>query len=551
MKKICSIQLWLAWLRAGVLLVIVLAAAAMEVRALLSPYPLPAISKGAPAADGRTDVRSIVQAVDAAFLLEWQEKKVAPAIAADSLSIARRLSLALTGSIPSLEEVRALEKHPEEARVDGWIDHLLKDRRSADYLAERLARVFVGTDDGAFLIFRRRRLVDWLSDQLHSNRPYDQIVRELIASDGVWTTHPEVNFVTATVMQKKGPDETKLTSRSSRAFLGIRMDCVQCHDGKLDNPWKQTDFHQMAAFFGQAEMSLTGLHDNKRQHYQVRYLRKTEEETVPAKVPWNPELLPEKGGPRSRFASWITDPGNRPFARAIVNRMWALMFNRPLVSPVDDIPLDGPFPPALELLADDFTRHGCDLQRLIRSIASTRVFHMSSRPASAEEPAASDAEKVWAVFPVTRLRPDQMAGSVIQASALSTLDANTQVLFRIKRSLDVTNFVKRYGDVGEDDFSDQSSTIPQRLLMMNGNMITDHLRANPLINASSRIAMLAPDDATAVDVAYLAALTRRPTPDEAEWFAKMLRGKKGNVRNQAVADLCWTLMNATEFSWNH
>lgn len=523
----------------------------MEVRALLSPYPLPSISRGAPTTDERTGVGSIAQAVDAAFMHEWRQKGIEPAPAADALSIARRLSLALTGSIPSLEEVRALEKQPEEARVDGWVDHLLKDRRSADYLAERLARVFVGTDDGAFLIFRRRRLVDWLSDQFHANKPYDHLVRELIASDGVWTTRPEVNFVTATVMPKKGPDETKLTSRSSRAFLGVRMDCVQCHDGKLDNPWKQTDFHQMAAFFGQAEMSLTGLHDNKKQHYQVRYLRKTEEEAVPPKVPWNPELLPEKGGLRSQFAAWITDPGNRPFARAIVNRMWALMFNRPLVSPVDDIPLGGPLPPALELLADDFTRHGCDLQRLIRSIAATRVFRMSSKPASPDEPAAGEAERAWAVFPVTRLRPNQMAGSVIQASTLSTLDADAQVLLRIKRSLDVTNFVKRYGDVGEDDFSDQSSTIPQRLLMMNGNMISDRLRSNPLVNASSRIAMLAPDDATAVEVAYLSTLTRRPTVEEASWFVQTLHRKKGAARTQAVTDLCWTLMNATEFSWNH
>jgi hypothetical protein len=153
---------------------------------------------------------------------------------------------------------------------------------------------------------------------------------------------------------------------------------------------------------------------------------------------------------------------------------------------------------------------------------------------------------------MTRLRPEQMAGSVIQASSLSTIDAETHVLFRIKRDIDVGNFVKRYGDSGEDTFDDAGGTIPQRLLLMNGNMISENTKNNPLVNASTRIGMLAPNHAMAVEAAYLSIFTRRPNAEEAAHFSGLLTSaKSGNSRTNAMTDLYWTLMNATEFSWNH
>jgi hypothetical protein len=145
-----------------------------------------------------------------------------------------------------------------------------------------------------------------------------------------------------------------------------------------------------------------------------------------------------------------------------------------------------------------------------------------------------------------------MAGSVVQAASLTTIDDETPVLLRLKRSADVANFVRRYGDSGEDTFEDTGGTIPQRLLLMNGNMVTEHTKNNPALNASTRIAFLAPDNQTAVEVAYLSALTRRPTAAELAHFVAILdKAKSTNARANAMADLCWTLLNATEFSWNH
>ena len=492
------------------------------------------------------EVKPIAAKVDTAFQADWASKGIAAASRADDLSIIRRLSLALTGSIPSLEEIREVQAMQGDDVPLRWLARLLADRRTSDYLAERLARVYVGTENGPFLIYRRRRLVEWLSEALLQNRPYDRIVRDLVESKGVWTTNPAVNFITVTNEQRKGPDEKKLAAKISRAFLGVRIDCVECHDGKLGSPWKQSDFHQLAAYFGQAKFDFTGLRDDPKQQYKTRFLGEIEPAVISTKVPWMPELMPEKGPPRSRLADWITAKENKTFARTLVNRFWALLFNKPLITPVDDIPLEGPFPPGMELLAEDFIAHDFDLHHLIRVITATRVFEASSLT---DQP---QAEAHWAAFPVTRLRPEQMAGSVIQAASLGSIDSEAHVLFRIKRDIDVNNFVKRYGDKGEDDFDNAGGTIPQRLLLMNGNMVTDNVKGNPLVGASTRIGLLSPDNQTAIESAYLAVFTRKPSPEESAHFEGLLASAKStNSRSSAMSDLYWTLMNATEFSWNH
>ncbi len=132
--------------------------------ASLAPLPQPAAGREARSVELPADLTALVEHVDAAFRERWSQAGVSPAPRADDLTIARRLSLALTGTIPSLEELRLLEAEPAESRLNGWLEGLLADRRSHDYLAERLARALVGVQDGPFLIYRRRRFVAWLAD---------------------------------------------------------------------------------------------------------------------------------------------------------------------------------------------------------------------------------------------------------------------------------------------------------------------------------------------------------------------------------------------------
>jgi len=506
-------------------------------------------------ANHRVDsIQAAAAGVDAAFAEEWHRAGVTATGRASDLTLARRLSLALTGTIPSVEEIRAFEQIPSGQRNEWWLSHLLQDRRSSDYLAERLARTVVGVEGGPFLVYRRHRLVTWLSDEIRRNRPYNEMVRELVTAEGIWTSRPQVNFVTVTVDQnndKEGPDEQKLAARVSRAFLGLRIDCVQCHDDMFGDRWKQRDFHQLAAFFACAEMSMTGVRDDAAKAYEFKFLRRPEKETVTPRVPFNAGLLPVDGPLRQRLATWITHRDNRPFARTLVNRTWALLFNRPLHKPIDEIPLDGPFHPAMEVLADDVVANGFDLHRLIRVIAATRVFQSDSRSEDPSRPVTAEQEGLFAAFPLTRLRPEQVAGAILQSANLRTLDADSPAVVRVIRFFQQNDFVKRFGDIGEDEFGGFAGTIPQRLVMMNGELVRERTKEDLLMNSATRIGAVAPDDDVAVETAYLAVLSRRPTPKEQSHFVDRLRAGSDVKRSVRMGDLFWTLMNSTEFSWNH
>ena len=164
------------------------------------------------------------------------------------------------------------------------------------------------------------------------------------------------------------------------------------------------------------------------------------------------------------------------------------LFGKPLVAPIDDIPLAGPYPPGLELLADDFVEHGYDLQRLIRLIAASDVFQRDSR----------------AEFEITdaaRKSLGRISAVAAAAGADFRLADSSRVAENDRRPGPCascgspcmarrTSSSERYGDLGEDEFTDRGSTIPQRLLMMNGNLVKDRTQPNPLVSASTRIAML-------------------------------------------------------------
>jgi hypothetical protein len=497
-----------------------------------------------------TDFQASTARADEAFASIWAAQRLTPAPPADDLTVARRLALGLMGSIPSLEEVRQLESLPPGQRLAWWLDHLLDDPRCHEYLAERFARAFVGTEDGPFVFYRRRRFAIWLAEQLRTNRPYDALAREVIASKGLWTNEPATNYVTVTSRpdRENQPDPVRLAGRTMKAFLGIRLDCVECHDkpDHLPGPrWKQADFHRLAAYFGRTRLGFTGIYDAPSGEYAADLKRRNEPTDIEPGVPYSPELLGQ-GSRREQLAAWVTDPRNPYFAQALVNRMWALLAGLPLVSPVDSLDGETSPHPALEAFADDFRRHGHDLRRLIRVMAWTRAY----RADSAADPEPTEADVAgWAVFPLTRLRPEQVAGSVIQASSVTTIDHSSNILVRLVRFGNLNEFLRRYGDTGEDELEGRGGTIPQRLLLMNGELVRERIKPEGM-TAAQRIADTLADDARAVEAAYLTVLTRRPTEDETHEFVAMLK-KPGLSRQQRMTDLFWALINSTEMSWNH
>lgn len=523
-----------------------------------------------------SEIRDTVASLDRSFEQAWQEAGVTPASPADDLQVLRRLSLALCGTIPSLEEIRTFESEAAPGRIDRWTVRLLKDNRYADYFAERLGRGFVGSEMGQFIVFRRDRFIDWLRQQLAQNAPYDAVVRQMIRETGLWTDRPATNYVTSAIADGV-LDENKLAGRTVRAFLGQRIDCAQCHDHPFAE-WKQTQFEGLASLFSQTQTSLVGVEDKTAMKYEIEDRKTLKKRVVEPAVPFHPEWLAATGTRRERLAAWVTHPDNRRFERATANRIWGLLFGKPYHAPVDDLPdpPSGSTNPAehdvLDQLGADFREHQYDLRRMIRVIAASRPFRLDSvqvqspsvspkrtaGPSSTDEArsawASVDSPASWSVFPLTRLRPEQLIGSILQAASLRTIDQNSHLFVRTLRYFQERDFVKEYGDLGENELDDRAGTISQALLRMNGKLASEASEAGPL-NATGRIATFAGAPETCLETCYLVALTRRPIKIEADYFVPQIStadtsGQKG-ARAQTVEDLFWGLFNSPEFSWNH
>jgi hypothetical protein len=488
----------------------VLAAAFLSARDGGKPLPPPA---AAPDVVGR---------LDDAFAARWHRAGVESAPAADPLIVLRRLSLALFGQTPSLEEVRRFETDREPDRLVRWAAAMMNDARFHRFWAERLARAWVGTAQGTPVVYRRDRFTDWVAEQLAAHRPFDATVREMLSQEGTWTGDPATNYVTAAFADGK-VDADALAGRTLRALTGQRIECAQCHDDPF-RPWKQEQFRGLSAFFTAARVSPLGVM------------------VAPPKgdpgVPYNPERLPAAGTPRERLAAWLTDSRNAAFARETANRVWALLYGLPFHAPVDDLPASAK-EPELDLLAADFVAHGYDLRRLILACALARPFAL-----------AADARPAWAAFPLTALRPEQVVGSLLQANSVEAIDRDRHLLVRAVRFLRERAFLEEYGDPGESELAPQQDTVARALFRMNGKLAEDVMERDKFATPA-RVALLARNDEGAVDAIWLSFLTRYPTPPERSKALGLLTGLRGDERRRALVDIAWGLFNSAELAWNH
>lgn len=520
------------------------------------PSPRPAEMARSATASPATD--ATVVAIDRLLAERRAAAGVDAAFAADDLTLLRRLWLALAGTIPSLEEIRRFEADMEPGRLDRALAALLADRRSADALARRLASPLVGDEKGQFIVFRRDRFTAWLADQLAANRPWDQTVREMVAARGLWTDRPAVNFVTQAAADGV-IDADKLAGRVSRVFLGARLDCAQCHDHPFA-AWKQGEFEGLAACFAQAKLSPVGVEDDPARVHRIDRTSVAAVATamtgggrnVPPRVPFGAEWLGTGGTHRENLAAWVIHADNRRFDRAIANRMWGILFGRAWHEPVDDIPDPGPassLDDLLDLLADDFRDHGRDLRRLVSVIAATEAFRFAStHPELASPEGGTRVAEAWGAFPLSRLTPDQMIGAMVATTSLQTIQRDSHVLTRTIRFFRETDFLREYGLVVDSQGGSLPATIPQALVQMNGKLAREMVEAN-VVTATGRIAGMARDDVSRLEVAFLVALTRRPTSEERESLLPLL--SLAETKGRGLEDVMWTLFNCPEFSWNH
>jgi hypothetical protein len=578
------------------------------------------------------------------FKARWLDQGYPVPKRADELQILRRLSLTLHGTVPSLEEIRQFEADTRPDKIERWTERMLKDKRFGPYFAERLARTIVGVEQGPFLVYRRDRFVDWLGTEIQANRRWSEITKQIISGRGLWTGSPQTNFISVALANDE-LDVNKLAGRTTRAFLGQRIDCAQCHDHPFDD-WLQTDFEGLAAFYSEATFNIAGIRDQNsflfnidvrppdegdvppalrgalgrndkglaekatviavrpeqvwvladgtppthggedeepidgfeeddamefRPRYLVRKVsdrqysvhdfefehafvdqHSTDLKVIDPNPPFNPEWVPEDGTRRQKLAAWVTNENNERFGRAISNRVWGLMFGRPYFDPVDDLPDPGDSGTVvLDILAADFRNHDDSLHRLIRTIAASDVFQAASTTGELSSPADYENMKSdFAVFPLVRLRPEQVIGSMLQASNVRTINQNSHLFVRIQRFFGEINFVQEYGDLGDDELTEGSGTIPQALLRMNGDMTREQTKVDAF-TTPRRILALSGSDENIIENCFLACLTRRPTEAERDHFLTQLKDVTGTDRDFIMEDLYWSLFNSDEFSWNH
>lgn len=541
-----------------------------------------------------------VSRVNAWLRQRWSTEGIQPATLSDDLTVFRRLSLALHGTIPSLEEIHTFNTDRGDNRLQRWLLKMLDDQRFADYFSTRLARVLTGVEDGQFVIFRRDMLRLWLGQQLRKDRPWPDMVTDLIAGDGLWTSNGNTNFITSASVNGEGLDENQLAGRTVRAFLGQRIDCAQCHDHPFDPSWEQSDFEGLAAYFGQARVTPGGvidltIEDKKPVEYMVLDPGEEDGRLVKPRVPFHEDWITSSGSRRQQLASWLIHPENRRFERAIANRIWGLMFGKAWYDPVDD--LDHPSDSSdeddlLDVLGREFRAHGSRLNFLIRMIAESDAFRLRSDVPGADEETYELMVDEWAVFPLVRLRPEQMIGSMFQAGRTKTIDQNSNIFVRIGRITNENDFLKQYGDADDDELLQQSGTIPQALLRMNGEF-TRSLTETGNQSAAGQIMSFSGDDEQIVQNCFLACLTRLPDDVERQHFVdelrlvseeqsetpqqRLLKGdnatadaqeasgseavaddsdasqaadEERRTRAHVVRDLYWALFNSPGFSWN-
>jgi len=516
---------------------------------------------------------------------------VAPAPITSDVEFVRRIYFDVSGQPPTPEQVRKFVGDSRSDKRARLIDELLASPGYARNWARywRDVVLFHATNPNIRQV-RFDFLEDWLADQFKANRPWDEIATELITATGRNDENGAVVFALA--HEVKPVEEA---GEVSRVFMGVQIQCAQCHDHKTDS-WKQDQFHEFAAFFAGARrrnvqkgMKGQGPVFSVETTPRARYSRPDNNDST-KQIPVSPRFflassessqkLPDglkTEQLRSLAASYVTGQDNPWFARAYVNRMWTALMGEGFYDAVDDI---GPEREAraaeiLEPLADQWQKGGYDVRWLFKTLFNTKTYQRRVRGT------ASPAGKTQLASNCpSRLRSDQILESLANALGVPDLQpagrgqskadgkqaakpapangkgkqaveaaglagAAGKGLGKAARGngirLQFNNLFGIDPSIADDEVL---GTIPQALFMMNGPIIHNRTQARPGTELG-RILASAPDETAALNALYLRVLARRPTTKEVQVCADHL-ATVGN-RNEAFEDIYWSLLNTTEF----
>lgn len=478
----------------------------------------------------------------------WHQNKVTPAGPASDAELMRRVYLDLAGRTPTVLEVRNYLSDTSPNRYVTLVDRLLASPDHATHLAT-VWRTFLLPEGVDLSRFGGIPAFDgWLSGRFRNNVPYDQLVRELLLAEGRLSQSGPLLFYSAAKL-----DADQLAGRTARVFLGMRLECAQCHDDPFE-PWTQQDFWSYAAFFARISRPQAAL-ESVSTVMRVRDIDRGEVMLPHSKDPVVPRFpdgsnLDETStaaARRQQLARWLTGSDNPFFARAAVNRAWAHMFGRGIVDPVDGFGKRNPprSSQLLDLLAAQFIANHFSMRQAFRTMALTRAYQLSSGTATED----SMRQEWFAQMNIKMLTAEQIYDCISVASMLMGADSKEFSIARV-------------GNPRRDDFLQQFKTlagrpieyqggIPQALTLMNGTLINN---ATDLAGSGLLKSLEAPffSDDQRIEVIYLATLSRQPTSREWTLLRSYTNDRDPHTTIQEpLADILWALLNSAEFTMNH
>ncbi len=495
------------------------------------------------------DVATTAAAIDRFIAAKWEEEGITPAPVCDDATYIRRVYLDLTGRIPPGSAVRDFVDSNEPDKRRKLVDELLD---SATYIVHYTnlwrAALLPEADADQQIRFFLPGFEAWLRSRLAENRNFAEIADEILTQSvgqqdvqgfNQGNTPTPIAFYRA----KEGKPEN-LAGATARIFMGVRIECAQCHDHPFDD-WKRAEFWQYAAFFAEVQppsedsnvMDARSLKiPGTEQVVSARYLDGTQPD-------WN-----SAGSPRQALSSWLTAGDNPYFARATVNRLWAHQFGVGIVEPLDDFsPLNPPsHPELLDLLAQQFIEHDYDVTFVIRAISASQTYQLSSERGDDSQ----DAEGTFARMPVRAMMPAQIFDSLAQATAYQQ-PFNPEEAINFNNDQARQEFLENFRNESEGP-TERGSTILQALQLMNGGFVSD---ATDLADSMTLAAVIdAPflETNAKIESLFLATLSRFPKEDELEHFAKYVEsGGPESDQAAALSDVFWALLNSSEFLTNH
>jgi hypothetical protein len=477
----------------------------------------------------------------------WQTAGLRPTTAATDAEFLRRAHLDLTGRIPRVSQVREYLDDTSSNRRPRLIDSLLAKPAHVTHIATTWQRILLPSGADIDQFDGMTAFTSWLRDRFARNVAYDEIVRELLLAEGLIGQSGPLQFYTALDLKPE-----KLAARTSQLFLGVQIECAQCHDHPFEK-WSQRDFWGYAAFFARVSRQ-----QSQRREFMLVVddaageVHIPESEDVVAPRFLAGDLATESDGPtrRQQLAAWLTSSENEYFARATVNRVWSHLFGRLLVDARGDEVRRYPGGDTLLLdeLAAYFVDTGFDFRQLLRTLARTHAYQLASGIEPGES-ADSDrivrmatksltAEQLFDCLSVATYRP-QSAPDI--AAALGDSRSGD----RDRRTF-VAQFRAPAGNVME-----YQAGIPQALTLMNGRLIKN---AAGLETSGILMSLEAPffSENDRLDVLFLATLSRFPDEDARGTFLNYLTARETkDAKRQALSDILWALLNCAEFVHNH